>query len=162
MIPTFNRTFLAYFLSLRDYSHSLTSQDRENFLKFAEQCDIYRKQLESSQIQTVLIELLKEKISENSELNQLFQTYETKLNQSGEIPSDLLPKLNNFYELEKSLKSESDKDSKSKIPNLPDDTTPEGQAEILNNFAIIISKSEEPENVTNTLTWIDKLKQWLN
>ena len=74
----------------------------------------------------------------------------------------MLPKLNNFYELEKSLKSESNKKSKTKLTNIPDDTTPEGQAKILNNFAIIISKSEEPENVTNTLTWIDKLKQWLN
>ncbi len=153
---TFNHTLLAYLLSLRDYSQSLTSKDKQNLDKFAKEFRLYPDDIESH-----IEPLLMEKIAENTQLNQLFQTYKNKLDNSGEIPSDFLPKLGNLLELETSFKNNFVRISKGDIPDIEDDTTPKGQELILHNSVILISESEEPEKVTDNLTWIDELKKWL-
>ncbi|HAC66106.1 MAG TPA: hypothetical protein DCF68_21875 [Cyanothece sp. UBA12306] len=157
MTVTSKYILLAYLLSLRDYSESLTPKDKENLNEFAKEFRAYPQEWESH-----VEPFLMAKIAENPQLNQLFTTYKDKLNQSDKIPLDLLPNLDSFYQLEKTLNSNPLQQARSEIPNLPDDTTPEGQAELLNNFAILISESEQPENTANQLTWLDKLKQWLS
>lgn len=158
---TFNHTLLAYFLSLSDYPQSLLSPDQENLQAFATQCNTYKNRLQESEAQAALIKMLTEKIAENPQLNQLFETYKNQLSLLGEIPDELLPTWNDVYELETSLKGEKATESRSGDPNIKDDKTPEGQAKLLNNFAILLLESKEPEKVTKNLKWIDKLKEWL-
>lgn len=154
MTITVSHTLLAYLLALKDYSASLSPKDRENLQAFSREFRLYPNELEN-----YIEPLLRDKIAENDQLNQLFQTYQKKLSQHTDIPSNLLPDSANFNQLKQPLNS--DLMSKSSIPNIPDDTTPEGQAEILNNSVILISQSEQPEKSANQLDWVNKLKQWL-
>lgn len=162
MTLTFNNTLLAYLLSLRDYSQSLTPEEKKNFQEFAKQFRTYTDRLEYSEIETFLRDSLIEKIAGNTQLNQLFKTYQNKLANSEEIPSEILPKLENLIQLETSLQNNFIRIRKGEIPDLEDDTTPEGQELILHNAVILISESQQPENIPEQLSWIDKLKQWLN
>ena len=161
MTPTLNHTLLAYILSLRDYSQTLTIKEQENFQEFAKQFRTYTDRLEDSEIETFLSESLEVNIAENSQLNHLFKTYKNKLDNLEEIPLELLPKIENLNQLETRFSNNSFAISKGEIPDIEDDTTPEGQELILHNSVIIILESNEPEKVTDDLKWIDKLKQWL-
>lgn len=157
MSVTINHTLLAYLLALKDQSVALSTSDKENLQEFA-------KEFRSShpdELESDIEPLLKETIAENGQLNQLFQTYHQKLSLLTEIPPNLLPNFDSLNQLEQQLNNQSSQLAKSDIPDIPDDTTPEGQAAILNNSVILISESEEPEKSTEQLQWIDKLKQWL-
>lgn len=156
---TFNHTLLAYLLSLKDYGQFLTSKDKQNLHTFANEFSLYPDDIEYVE------RFLVEKIAENPQLNQLFQNYQNKLDNSDDIPRNLLPKLENLSHLIKTLQKKSVAIPKGEIPDVEDDATPEGQERIIHNSVIVISEliseSDEPKKVTDKLTWIDKMKQWL-
>ena len=152
---TFNHTLLAYLLSLRDYGQSLTPQDKQNLHTFAKEFRLYPDEIEYVE------RFLVKKIAENPQLNQLFQSYQNKLDHSDDIPPKLLPKLENLNQLAINLQNNSCGIAKGEIPLVENDTIPEGQELILHNSVILISESEEPNKLTDKLTWIDKVKQWL-
>ena len=162
MTLTFHNTLLAYLLSLRDYSQSLTPQDKENFKEFANEFRTREDTVKYSEVKNFLTESLIEKIAKNYQLNKLFQTYKDKLDNSGEIPSELLPKLENLIQLETIVQKNFVRIKRGGIFNIEDDTTPEGQELILHNYVLLILESEETENITDNLTWIDQLKKWLS
>ncbi|MGK7957224.1 MAG: hypothetical protein AB4063_18545 [Crocosphaera sp.] len=153
---TFDHTLLAYLLSLRDYAQSLTSKDKQNLDKFAKEFRLYPDDIENH-IEPFLVA----KIAENPQLKQLFTTYQNKLDSSGDIPFKLLPKLDNLIQLINRLNSKLSILPRCKIPYPLPVPTPIDQHIILENMAIVISESPEPEETSDGLQWMEPLKQWL-
>ena len=149
METTTTHTILAYLLALRDFSDTLSDQEKESLKKVAKDLNIqpkaWKSHIEPSLIQT---------IQGNPQLYQSYQFYEVKLKQLGEITLDLLPKTEEINQL---ITNQSSLVSKGFQPT---EAASEYEQQ-LNNVVIVVNQADKPEETVKKLSFLDKVKQVL-
>lgn len=148
MLGQINKTILAYLLALRDFPDILSEQEQQNLKKVAQDLKMQPKAWKSH-IEPCLLETIKG----NSQLDQAYQLYKEKLDILGEIPLNLLPKLNELNQL---VTNESTFATKGGIPSAPS-----GYNKQLNNVIILVNQNDKPEEAVKKLEFLDRMKQWL-
>lgn len=151
MEATINHTILAYLLALRDFSDTLSEQEKASFKKVAKDLNLQPKAWKSH-IEPRLLET----IQGNSQLHQSYQLYKEKLTQLGEIPLDLLPKAGEINQL---INNQSTLASKGFGFDL--DSSASGYEQQLNNVVIVVNQADKPEETVKQLGFLDKVKQLL-
>jgi hypothetical protein len=155
MATKLNHTILAYLLALQDLPNALNEGEQTSLKEVAKQL---RTQPEAwnDYIEPSLVAI----IQGNSLLNQYYQQYKNKLDNFGEIPSDLLPTRDEINQLTKDEATVVHK-------GLPEDDnldalSPSGYEEQINNVVIAVNQNEKPEEAVKQLGFLDKVKQLLN
>lgn len=148
MEVTNNNTILAYLLALRDFSGSLSDEEKESLKTVAKDLDI-QPQAWASHIKPALIQT----IAANPQLNQAYQSYKEQLDKLGTIPLDLLP---DTAELDRLNPQESSYVVKGIRPPRPSGY--EGQ---LNNVVIVLHQTDKPEETVKQLGFLDRVEQFL-
>jgi len=150
MEVTISHTIVAYLLALRDFSDTLSDQEKESLKKVAKDLDIQPKAWESH-IEPSLIDI----IQGNTQLHQSYQLYKEKLDQLvGGIPLDLLPKAGEINQL---ITNQSSFLTKGFHPT----SEATGYEQQLNNVVIVVNQTDKPEEAVKQLGFLDKLKQLL-
>ncbi|MFM7437206.1 MAG: hypothetical protein ACKO2V_01170 [Snowella sp.] len=150
MTTKLNHTILAYLLALQDLPHALNEVEQSRLKEVAKQL---RTQPEAwnDYIEPSLVAI----IQGNSSLNQSYQQYKNKLDNFGEISSDLLPTAEEINQL---VKVQTVLLPKGFISDL----SASGYEQQLNNVVIVVNQTEKPEEAVKQLGFLDKVKQLLN
>ncbi|MBD2467862.1 hypothetical protein [Nostoc sp. FACHB-145] len=144
-----DNTIIAFLLALQDLNTSLSTQDKQKLKEVAKQLDTQPKAWE-----TYIKERLLNIIFANTELNQSYKFYQSKLEKIEEIPDDLLPTIDEISSLNPHEKVVITKGFKQKSEAI-------GYESQLNNVVITISNAEKPEEIVKKAKFLEKLKQYL-
>jgi hypothetical protein len=150
MATKLNHTILAYLLALQDLPNALNEGEQSSLKEVAKQL---RTQPEAwnDYIEPSLVAI----IQGNSPLNQSYQQYKNKLDNFGEISSDLLPtadEINQLVETQPAFVSK----------GFMGEHSASGYEQQLNNVVIVVNQTEKPEEAVKQLRFLDKVKQLLN
>jgi hypothetical protein len=150
MTTKVNHTILAYLLALQDLPNALNEGEQSSLKEVAKQL---RTQPEAwnDYIEPSLVAI----IQGNSLLNQSYQQYKNKLDNFGEIPSELLPTTDEINQLVKTQATFVNR-------GFMDDHSASGYEQQLNNVVIIVNQTEKPEEAIKQLGFLEKVKQLLN
>ncbi|HLO86029.1 MAG TPA: hypothetical protein VK203_13625 [Nostocaceae cyanobacterium] len=146
----FDNTIMAFLLAFQGLDTSLTQQEKQNLKEVAKQLDSQPKAWKSH-IEQHLLEI----IAANSELNQAYQFYKHQLDNIEEISNDLLPTEAEISRLTSSNRASILKGFRPKSEAIDYETQ-------INNVAIIVGSSEQPEETVKQITFLDKWKQFLS
>lgn len=150
MATKLNHTILAYLLALQDLPNALNEGEQTSLKEVAKQL---RTQPEAwnDYIEPSLVAI----IQGNSLLNQSYQQYKNKLDNFGEIPSELLPTTDEINQLVKTQATFVNR-------GFMDDHSASGYEQQLNNVVIVVNQTEKPEESVKQLGFLEKVKQLLN
>ncbi|BAZ49855.1 hypothetical protein NIES4103_24680 [Nostoc sp. NIES-4103] len=141
---------MAFLLAFQGLNTALSQQEKQNLKEVAKKLDSQPKAWESY-IQKDLLEI----IAANPELNQAYQFYKHQLDKLEEIPNDLLP---TDAEISRLISCNQASILKGFIPK----SEVIDYASQINNVAVIIGNSEQPEETVKQATFLDRWKQLLS
>lgn len=144
-----NKTLLAFLLALTDLDTPLSQAEKKILAEIGDQIDVQPLAWESY-TQPHLLKM----ITANPQLNQLYKTYQNQLNNTGNIPQELLPTAAEIQQL-------STTNSVVGMKGFKSNSSPTGYEQQINNVVIVTSRSEQPEAVAKKLPW-EKIKHFLN
>jgi hypothetical protein len=150
MATKLNHTILAYLLALQDLPNALNEGEQSNLKEVAKQLR-FQPEAWNDYIEPSLVTI----IQGNSLLNQSYQQYKNKLDNFGEIPSELLPTADEINQL---VKTQATFVNKGFIV----DPSASGYEQQLNNVVIVVNQTEKPEEAVKQLGFLEKVKQLLN
>lgn len=141
---------MAFLLAFQGLNASLSEQDKQNLKEVAKQ--LYTQpQAWKSHIEKRLLEI----INDNCELNQFYQFYKTQLDKIEEIPNNLLP-------TEADINTLIGFDEASILKGFKPKSKPGDYAVQINNIAVIVCGSDQPERTVEQVTFLNKWKQFLS
>ncbi len=143
-----NTTSLAFLLALEALNTPLSDLEKKTLKEVADQ--LYAQPLAWSSFTEALLLSM---IASNEQLNQLYQLYKLKLDSVENFPNELLPTTTEIEQLSR--------DETVATKGLPPQSIPTGYEQQINNLVIVISRSEEPKNAIQKLSFTDKVKQFL-
>lgn len=142
-------TVMAFLLAFQDLKTSLSEQERQKLREVAKQLDTQPKAWEN-----YTKKLLLEIITANSELDRSFQYYKTRLENIKKFPSDLLPtetETNKLNTLDETIMTKGFKPK----------TEARGYESQINNVVIVVGSSEAPEETVKNISFLEKVKEFL-
>ncbi|NEO33954.1 MAG: hypothetical protein F6K36_26775 [Symploca sp. SIO3C6] len=143
------KTLLAFLLALSDLDTPLSSDEKKILVEIGDQLDAQPLAWESY-TQPHLLKM----IIANPQLDQLYKTYQSQLNNTGDIPLELLPTPAEIQQL-------SNTSNFWAMKGFPPKSPPTGYDQQINNVVIVTSRSEQPETAVKKLPW-EKIKHFLN
>lgn len=145
-----DNTLMAFLLAFQDLNTSLSQQERHNLKEFAKQLDSQPKAWKNY-IKNHLLEI----IAANSELSQAYQFYKSQLDKIEEIPNYLMPTEAEFSRLNTLDNAPLTRGFKPKSEAIDYEMQ-------INNVAVIVGSSEQPEETVKQVFFLDKWKEFLS
>ena len=143
-----DNTKMAFLLAFQDLKSSLSELEKQQLKEVAKQLNTQPKAWEN-----YTKKLLEEIIAANPDLNHLYQSYKTRLENVEEIPQNLLPTEAETNELivrdpvmTKGYKPKSEA---------------KGYESQINNIVIVVGSSETPEETVKKATFLEKVKEFI-
>lgn len=143
-----DNTKMAFLLAFQDLKSSLSELEKQQLKEVAKQLNTQPKAWEN-----YTKKLLEEIIAANPDLNHLYQSYKTRLENVEEIPQNLLPTQAETNELivrdpvmTKGYKPKSEA---------------KGYESQINNIVIVVGSSETPEETVKKATFLEKVKEFI-
>ena len=143
-----DNTKMAFLLAFQDLKSSLSELEKQQLKEVAKQLNTQPKAWENY-IKKILLEI----IADNPDLNHLYQSYKTRLENVEEIPQNLLPTEAETNELivrdpvmTKGYKPKSEA---------------KGYESQINNIVIVVGSSETPEETVKKATFLEKVKEFI-
>ncbi len=143
-----DNTKMAFLLAFQDLKSSLSELEKQQLKEVAKQLNTQPKAWEN-----YTKKLLVEIIAANPDLNHLYQSYNTRLENVEEIPQNLLPTEAETNELivrdpvmTKGYKPKSEA---------------KGYESQINNIVIVVGSSETPEETVKKATFLEKVKEFI-
>ncbi|MBD2340124.1 hypothetical protein H6G64_24460 [Calothrix sp. FACHB-156] len=145
-----DNTIIAFLLALQDLKTSLSAQEKRNLQDIAKQLDTQPKAWDKH-----IKERLLDIIAANPELSQYYKFYQSQLENTQEVPEDLLP---TEAEVNRLIYREEVAITRGFKPK----SEATGYETQLNNVVVIIGNSEKPEETVKQATFLENLKQFLS
>ncbi|MDZ4874942.1 MAG: hypothetical protein CLLPBCKN_004338 [Chroococcidiopsis cubana SAG 39.79] len=142
-------TVIAFLLAFQDLKTSLSKQEKQKLKEVAKQLNTQPKAWEN-----YTKKLLLEMIAANSELDRSFQYYKTRLDNIKQLPSNLLPNEAETNKLNALGRTAMTKGFKPK-------TEASGYESQINNVVIVVGSSEAPEETVKNISFLEKVKEFL-
>lgn len=143
-----DNTKMAFLLAFQDLENSLSELEKQQLKEVAKQLDTQPKAWENY-TKPLLLEI----IADNPDLNHLYESYKTRLENVEEIPQNLLPteaETNELivrnYVMTKGYKPKSEA---------------KGYESQINNIVIVVGSSETPEETVKKATFLEKIKEFI-
>ncbi|EGJ33998.1 MULTISPECIES: hypothetical protein [Moorena] len=143
-----NKTLLAFLLALTDLDTPLSQPENKSIKEIGDQLDAQPLAWEKYTKPKLL-----EMIAANPELNQRYQTYYNQLDTTVDIPPDYLPTEAEIQPVNTPSRTSIMRGHKPK-------SSPTGYDQQINNIVIVVSRSEQPQEVVQKLP-LEKLKGFL-
>ncbi len=147
-----NTTTLAFLLALQELDKPLTEEEKDTLAEIGDQLDVQPKAWDS-----FTEPLLLKMIGDNESLNQRYQAYKSKLDSLGTLDKILTKLLSTVTEIEQIRSGEALAVTRGFKPQ----SEATGYNQQINNAVIVVSRSEQPEEMAKKLSFTEKLKQRL-